>query len=381
MNRTTVAGHAKGGWYPKPHLVEAALRHYTQDAAYASFNENDKGTIAVGKFADFVVLSEDLPDDAARENHGCEGAADRDGRPRNLARAGVRRVSGASTGRRRPADPRIQAGAGPSGAALDAVHAGVLGTLRVLRNTLGTGAVHRGRVPRRQRHGPVRHKPDLRARSSRARLRRAIFGGYVADRIIGYQRSILVGAVFMSAGLFMIMWPDPTFVQRGLATIVVGNGLPSRTSRRWSASSTRSTTSAVIPGSRSSYMGINVGALIAPIVTGWFATSLFGTGLRPSTSTCSARPGIGMLVERPVWFYIGRRLRNSVGRPRRRGPPSGVPVAIGALCAIPVVFLLLSRRHRVAVRAERAVRRLAVMLLAPASAPARSPATRPSRCW
>jgi POT family proton-dependent oligopeptide transporter len=38
----------------------------------------------------------------------------------------------------------------------------------------------------------------------------AIFGGYVADRIIGYQRSILVGAVFMAAGLFMIMLPDPT---------------------------------------------------------------------------------------------------------------------------------------------------------------------------
>src|SRR5689334_24210287 len=28
----------------------------------------------------------------------------------------------------------------------------------------------------------------------------AIFGGYVADRVIGYQRSILLGAVFMSAG-------------------------------------------------------------------------------------------------------------------------------------------------------------------------------------
>src|SRR4249920_3617879 len=37
----------------------------------------------------------------------------------------------------------------------------------------------------------------------------AIFGGFVADRIIGYQRSILIGAVFMAAGLFMIMLPDP----------------------------------------------------------------------------------------------------------------------------------------------------------------------------
>src|ERR1700712_3113751 len=31
----------------------------------------------------------------------------------------------------------------------------------------------------------------------------AIFGGYVADKLIGYQRSILLGAVIMSVGLFM----------------------------------------------------------------------------------------------------------------------------------------------------------------------------------
>ena len=53
----------------------------------------------------------------------------------------------------------------------------------------------------------------------------AIFGGYVADKIIGYQRSILVGAVFMAAGLFMSMLPEPVLFKAGLATIIVGNGL------------------------------------------------------------------------------------------------------------------------------------------------------------
>src|SRR6185436_1577152 len=53
----------------------------------------------------------------------------------------------------------------------------------------------------------------------------AIFGGYVADKVLGYQRSILTGAVFMAAGLFMITLPDPTIFKLGLATIVVGNGL------------------------------------------------------------------------------------------------------------------------------------------------------------
>lgn len=47
--------------HPNPAVsisVEEALRLYTSDAAFASFEENDKGTITVGKLADFVVLSQ-----------------------------------------------------------------------------------------------------------------------------------------------------------------------------------------------------------------------------------------------------------------------------------------------------------------------------------
>ena len=45
----------------------------------------------------------------------------------------------------------------------------------------------------------------------------AIFGGYIADKVLGYQRSILTGAVFMSIGLFMISLPDATIFKLGLA--------------------------------------------------------------------------------------------------------------------------------------------------------------------
>ena len=61
VTRQTPQGTPAGGWYPQNRIdVEAALGHYTRDAAYASFDESQKGTITPGKFADFVVLSEDL---------------------------------------------------------------------------------------------------------------------------------------------------------------------------------------------------------------------------------------------------------------------------------------------------------------------------------
>jgi len=61
VTRQTREGTPAGGWYPQGRIsVEAALRHYTIDGAYASFDETIRGTIAKGKLADFVVLSQDM---------------------------------------------------------------------------------------------------------------------------------------------------------------------------------------------------------------------------------------------------------------------------------------------------------------------------------
>ena len=59
--RATLDGRNPGGWFPEQKLtVSEALSIYTAGSAYAEFQERDKGTLATGKLADFVMLSEDL---------------------------------------------------------------------------------------------------------------------------------------------------------------------------------------------------------------------------------------------------------------------------------------------------------------------------------
>jgi len=61
VTRMTDQGTPAGGWEPQQRLsIEAALRHYTKDAAFAEGAEQERGTLAKGKAADFVVLSQDL---------------------------------------------------------------------------------------------------------------------------------------------------------------------------------------------------------------------------------------------------------------------------------------------------------------------------------
>ncbi len=61
VTRMTPEGTPKNGWYPENRItVESALRHYTRDGAYASFDEQIRGTLTVGKLADLVVLSKDI---------------------------------------------------------------------------------------------------------------------------------------------------------------------------------------------------------------------------------------------------------------------------------------------------------------------------------
>ena len=61
VTRKTLKGTPENGYEPDQKMTrEQALRSYTLDAAYGAFQEDVKGSIEVGKYADFTVLDRDI---------------------------------------------------------------------------------------------------------------------------------------------------------------------------------------------------------------------------------------------------------------------------------------------------------------------------------
>lgn len=61
VTRQTLTSQPAEGWFPEQRLsIEEAIRFYTLNNAYASFEESTKGSVTEGKLADLVVLDRDI---------------------------------------------------------------------------------------------------------------------------------------------------------------------------------------------------------------------------------------------------------------------------------------------------------------------------------
>ena len=61
VKRRTLDDKNPDGWIPAQKIsVEDTIRAFTSGSAFAEFQEKAKGTIEVGKLADFVILSDDI---------------------------------------------------------------------------------------------------------------------------------------------------------------------------------------------------------------------------------------------------------------------------------------------------------------------------------
>jgi predicted amidohydrolase YtcJ len=69
VNRRPLDGKHPNGWFPEQRITVAeAVEAYTLGSAFGGFQEKDRGSITVGKLADFVVLSRDILDPKERDH-------------------------------------------------------------------------------------------------------------------------------------------------------------------------------------------------------------------------------------------------------------------------------------------------------------------------
>ncbi len=138
-------------------------------------------------------------------------------------------------------------------------------------------------------------------------------GGAVADRVLGQSKAVIVGAAIMAAGEFMLTDPALFFVALLVFTLGVGLLKPNVATQvggLYAAGDARIDRAYSI-----FYVGINLGALIAPLVAGRIGHS--APGQPPHWQYGFAAAGFGMLIGLLV-FVIGLRWLPPDVRARRR---------------------------------------------------------------
>lgn len=103
-----------------------------------------------------------------------------------------------------------------------------------------------------------------------------LLGGYLADRWLGNKRAVVIGAILMAVGHFLMTFPNLTALYAALITLVVGCGLltPPLTSQvglLYAPHDVRRDA-----GYTLFYMGINLGAFASPLLCGWLVDNTRG---------------------------------------------------------------------------------------------------------
>ena len=162
-----------------------------------------------------------------------------------------------------------------------------------------------------------------------------VLGGYLADRVLGQRRMVIIGASLMAAGHFMMAF-EPLFLL-ALLVLILGNGafkpnISTQVGTLYAPGDPRRDRAFSI-----FYVGINLGAFLAPLVCGTLGETLgwhYGFGAA----------GVGMTIGLAIYLYASRTLPPDPLTLRRSAPaqPFGRDEwrAMGAiiLLALPVTF-------------------------------------------
>jgi POT family proton-dependent oligopeptide transporter len=171
-----------------------------------------------------------------------------------------------------------------------------------------------------------------------------VLGGLIGDSAVGYGRSALLGAVLMMAGHLLMTFTHRNPFFAGLALVALGCGLFKPNVNAMLARLYATNDSRREQGFLICYIGIHVGAIMAPIVCGWLAERV---GYRAGFASAAAGMAAAIVVLGAGWAPANR-CAEEVGAPLgrhtpelRRGPAFAATLIV---CAFAVLFWIASEQ-------------------------------------
>lgn len=177
----------------------------------------------------------------------------------------------------------------------------------------------------------------------------SIPGGFIADRYLGAHRAVLIGGSLIACGHYTLAVNSLTAFYTGLALIALGTGLFKPNISAMVGALYREGDERRDAGFSIFYMGINIGGLVSPLVTGFLAQSamfkewLTAWGFDPALSWHwgFGAAGVGMTLGLVAYVLQGPRLAQ-IGRPPKiAAAPWGAAllVIVGTLAVMAVTVL------------------------------------------
>ena len=168
-----------------------------------------------------------------------------------------------------------------------------------------------------------------------------IVGGYLADRWLGYRKAILIGGTVMAMGHFAMAFPD--LLKLALGLLIIGNGFFKPNISTLLGTLYREHDPRRDGGFTIFYIGINLGALLSPLVAGTL-------GERIGWHWGFASAGVGMLFAL-TQFVVSQHKLGDAGLPAgkdRLDARDGLQVVIISALMIPLVYAVLGAWNAVA---------------------------------
>ncbi len=170
-----------------------------------------------------------------------------------------------------------------------------------------------------------------------------IMGGVLADKMMGFRKAILWGALLMAAGQFTLFLDNQTTFYIGLALLVIGNGffkpnISSMIGKFYPDGDPRRDGAFTI-----FYMGINIGAFLTPLTCGTIGEL---EGWRWGFFAAGVGMLLGYLIflwaQRGGWYEDKGLVPDTAGTTRIWGMSATVFPYVVTLLLIPTAWLLIT---------------------------------------